>query len=61
VWEIDLPESRGPSEGGALEGDALDAGFLNEPFDGIARDSNLLHRYSRLHVSKGFNHFCYTF
>jgi hypothetical protein len=57
-------ESRGNSEGGALEGYAWDAGVLNEPFDGIpgdfARDSNLLHRYTRLHSRIGFNHFCYT-
>jgi hypothetical protein len=54
-------ESRATSEGGALEGDAWEAGVLNEPFDGFPRDSNLLYRYTRLHVSKGFDHFCYTF
>ena len=47
-------ESRGTTEGGALEGDALDAGVFNEPFDDIrgdfARDFNLLHRYTQLHA-----------
>ncbi len=50
VWEIDLPESRGTSEGGAVEGDALDAKILNEPFDGIARHGDSKYFVVPLHT-----------
>ena len=58
-WEIDLPESRGTSEGGALEGDALDAGLFDEPFDCIRGDFEFVapgptNRYSYMRELKRF-------
>ena len=47
-------ETRGALEGDAFEGDPLDAGLFDEPFDGIrgdlAREPNLLRRYTPLHT-----------